>query len=487
MPNQKHNRKGNFTFLEDTRNYTMFEQTPPKEAIEKFVNNIYEVEKYYCENKNQKIEQTVSYVRKILGFCTKDFADNREEDTLLKKIPKLVAKWQLSPIEEDYLHIIRKWTNNMSHDTEDEEVEMDLELFLKTIFDILKQVFQQHFRQELKLDLNIYENKQNNLIAYKVFSLTDQEILAQIQKKLHKIPSLELNSEFDFKNNKEKTIEEILKQLRVQKFSEQELAFLTITPKPTMQLLSLNTIKVQLKLNKETMPANLKIKYLLDKYTKLKIINAEIEKQFPELLILENRYRDYRDQIQTNYLQKLKLDPQKTAILNEIKESNFFHIEQNEKLVFAVYDRWNRNVEKGITSKCQIKYIKDWQKEIKIFWHSNLKIKEINGYLNNIIKTNYFDNKNICNFQINKGQDLELKEGENSVDLLFHKENIKIADKIIIYLKIDMNQVIDQKLQAYIQTLVKKLKWNKALTTEEFDTLVKWKRANIKLPDRTIY
>lgn len=92
MPNQKHNRKGNFTFLEDTRNYTMFAQTPPKEAIEKFVKNIYEVEKYYWEKQNQKIEQTVSYIRKILGFCTKDFADNREEDTLLKKIPKLVEK-----------------------------------------------------------------------------------------------------------------------------------------------------------------------------------------------------------------------------------------------------------------------------------------------------------------------------------------------------------------------------------------------------------
>ena len=479
MPNQKHNRKGNFTFLEDTRNYTMFAQTPPKEAIEKFVKNIYEVEKYYWEKQNQKIEQTVSYIRKILGFCTKDFADNREEDTLLKKIPKLVEKWQLSAEMEANLHTIRKWTNNMSHDTENEEVNMSLEFFLTTIFQVLKRVFQENFLQELELDLTIYDKSNNKLIAYKVYSLTDQEILAQIQKKLTQMPVLELNSEFNFKNNKEQTIGKIISQLREHKFSSQEIACLKITPKPTIQLLNINNIRVQLTSNKEIAQTTIKIKYILDKYTKLKIINAEMEKQFPELLISENDHLDYREQIQTNYLQKLKLNQQKTEILNEIISENGYHIDSNNQLVFAIYNRYNSYAEKTISSKCQIKYIKNWKKKIKIVWHSNLKIKEINGYLNSIIKTNYFNNENVCHFQINKGQDLELKQGDNSIDLLFHKENIKIVDKIVINLVISINQVVDQKLAEYIEPIVKKLKWNKPLTAEEFNALVKWKQAKI--------
>lgn len=254
----------------------------------------------------------------------------------------------------------------MSHDTEDEEVNMNLEFFLKTIFQVLKRVFQENFTQELMLDLTIYDKLNNKLIAYKVYSLTDQEILAQLQKKVNELSVLELNSKFDFKNNKEKTIGEILSQLRENKFSYQEIACLKIIPKSTIQLLNINNIRVQLTSNKEIVQANLKIKYILDKYTKLKIINAEMEKQFPELLILENRRRQYSDQIQTNYLQKLKLNPQKTTILNEMSE-NDYHIGADNQIVFAIYDRYNRYAEKTISSKCQIKYIKDWSKEIKIF------------------------------------------------------------------------------------------------------------------------
>lgn len=161
--------KGNFNFLENTKNYAIFKNAPSKEEIRDFVKNIYEIEIYYLKNKNEKNKLTVPYIRQILEFLTRDYRSKnaKEDNSLYKKIDKFSKEWNLTDKLKEELHKARQWANEKVHLQKRKVIELKLQFFLRTVFKLLMKIFNESKKRSF--DLSIY-SKEDHLAHYKLIS-----------------------------------------------------------------------------------------------------------------------------------------------------------------------------------------------------------------------------------------------------------------------------------------------------------------------------
>ena len=515
--------KGNFEFCECTRNYNFIKDNSPTN-IQKFLDDIYEIEWHLVSEGDNKPIKIVGYVRGILEFLTSNY-DYEDDDpdlnlNLKERIDEFSKGNNLPSELLDRLHQIRQWSNSVLHSDKKFEKTLSIEKCLEDFYKLFSFLFtkeeESNFGNNKSWDQDIY--KQEKLTHYKSYEFTDKDILLKLSRKLKSLPLIKISlegktlSETDFFDILLNQLGELRNEPdNTKTFSERELKYISVTNLNAVSFMRealanliapIIKIKLDLHLGETKVSSYIKVQSIDSPRTIASVISELLKAKFDYMIyptwfdLKEERLQWFKK----TYVDKLSSIKQEQLIIDDFFDSQLqltdfdgFFTEAPTNI--AEFKEKDCPLELSFASKIIVFNIRPID-HFQFAWHRSISTSELKSiligkineqysndyvFLNNhnvscepLLKNNYYGGKQV-KFKIHHRK---LLEGNNKIPLsitpINNPHNLSIETYLTINFEIEIEKTIRFKVSEYINDLANKLKIGKPLTTEEAQILLMW-------------